>query len=574
MSNEAAQRESEAGDLEALQEASQRLFMAEDEEEVAEIIVEIADTILNADYIAVWSYDDQAGELDPLLSANPGSSEINSEGFDTDLRSISDGTKEMEVFKKGVTALIEDYQNVDAPAHPESHLRTLLITPLGQVGQLHLGSDELTSVNSEEQNLVEIIAKSAERALNNLAKQRELERSRRLLARTEKLASVGGWEVDLHSNSLNWTDGTRRIHGVDDDYEPTIENALEFYHPEDQGRLRDAFKRCQKFGEPYQIEARIVTDDGRERWVETTGKRSGSDRDANRLHGAIRDITGRKEREQQLSVLYRILRHNLRNSHNIILGNLNAIEQELTQWSIPSHIEGRELEAFQKVVDKLPEITNDLGNDIEALELTLETLTDLPIEDLQSNIGRVEAECNNLLSMGDKANRLRSLLAGVEGELERCNLESTVEKVIEDLHQTYPSTSIETNDLDPHAVRASSGKLALALRELLENAIEHAGAESRAIHVRSQLEGTDSIVIQVVDDGPGIPHDELDALHQGDEEELIHSSGFGLWMVNWLANHLNGTLKFETNNQDGTVVSLTLLRPSDLPDSRGDFYDS
>jgi sensor histidine kinase regulating citrate/malate metabolism len=64
--------------------------------------------------------------------------------------------------------------------------------------------------------------------------------------------------------------------------------------------------------------------------------------------------------------------------------------------------------------------------------------------------------------------------------------------------------------------------------------------------------------VEVADQGPGIPDCELEALRSGDERALLHGSGIGLWLVNWLVTFLDGTLRFEGNDPCGTVVTMTL----------------
>lgn len=63
-------------------------------------------------------------------------------------------------------------------------------------------------------------------------RQEELRRNQELLHWTERMADVGGWEVDLKEDTVEWTDGTRRIHEVGDEYEPDLDSAIEFYHPD------------------------------------------------------------------------------------------------------------------------------------------------------------------------------------------------------------------------------------------------------------------------------------------------------------------------------------------------------
>jgi PAS domain S-box-containing protein len=70
-------------------------------------------------------------------------------------------------------------------------------------------------------------------------RERELERTRDFFEQAERLGNLGAWEFDA-AGDLTWTDGTRRIHEVDDAYEPTLEEALEFFDPDDRDRLEAA----------------------------------------------------------------------------------------------------------------------------------------------------------------------------------------------------------------------------------------------------------------------------------------------------------------------------------------------
>jgi PAS domain S-box-containing protein len=128
----------------------------------------------------------------------------------------------------------------------------------------------------------------------------ELERSNQFLEQTQTVANVGGWELDLRTESLRWTDEVYRIHGLDMDFEPTVANGIEFYHPEDRTTIRDAVERVTTEGEPYDLELRIVTADDEVRWVHARGEPRYEDGEIVGVRGTFRDITERIEREAQL----------------------------------------------------------------------------------------------------------------------------------------------------------------------------------------------------------------------------------------------------------------------------------
>ncbi|AGN01738.1 signal-transducing histidine kinase [Salinarchaeum sp. Harcht-Bsk1] len=132
------------------------------------------------------------------------------------------------------------------------------------------------------------------------AYQERLHRQNDLFAHTQQLANVGGWELDSTSETLRWTDQAKRIHGLPLQASPSVDEAIEFYHPEDRPVIRNAVDRALAEGEPFDHELRIRTTHGEQRWVKTRGVPQVEDGEVVRLRGAIQDVTERLEREQSL----------------------------------------------------------------------------------------------------------------------------------------------------------------------------------------------------------------------------------------------------------------------------------
>ncbi|MGQ3331074.1 PAS domain S-box protein [Halorubrum sp. FL23] len=134
-------------------------------------------------------------------------------------------------------------------------------------------------------------------------RERELERQEFLFGRVQDIADVGVWEYDPQTDDLTWSDGIRRIHGVDDDYEPTLADAIDFYHPDDRDEISAAVTRAIEAGEEFDLELRIVRPDGTIRAIHTWGE-VGLDKhgETELVRGVFQDITERKERERELQI--------------------------------------------------------------------------------------------------------------------------------------------------------------------------------------------------------------------------------------------------------------------------------
>ena len=122
--------------------------------------------------------------------------------------------------------------------------------------------------------------------------QRRLHASELLLERTGRLAGVGGWELDLQSNQLTWSDQTCRIHDVEVGFQPTLEHALDFYPPEARPTIRSAVGKAVATGEGWDLQLPMITAKGRRIHVRAIGKvEYADDGQVSRVVGAVQDVT-------------------------------------------------------------------------------------------------------------------------------------------------------------------------------------------------------------------------------------------------------------------------------------------
>lgn len=233
--------------------------------------------------------------------------------------------------------------------------------------------------------------------------------------------------------------------------------------------------------------------------------------------GVLRDITERIQREQRLTVLNRVLRHNLRNDMSLILGPAEHLEASLD------------------------------GPDVEQAAL-------------------IRERGETLLGLAEKARRIEETLEDYDRGIAPLDVVEIVRDRIGTFRRRYPDATFAVDAPDQQWAIANE-TLAAALDELLENAIEHDdGLAEVAISV-SMEERSDSVTIRVEDRGPWIPEDEIEVLEAGDETQLRHSSGLGLWFVHWLANSYGGGLSFEHRDAGGNITTIR-LKPASPDDER------
>ena len=222
--------------------------------------------------------------------------------------------------------------------------------------------------------------------------------------------------------------------------------------------------------------------------------------------GVVRDVTEQRRREQGLSVMHRVLRHNLRNELSIVLAGLERL---------------------------------DAGEDGPA--------------------AAIEAAVDRLLRAGEKARSVERALGREPVEPTTVDLGAVVEDRCAALRERYPGAELSVSV--PGAVPvAGDDLLDEVVGELVENAIVHGGADRPAVEVAVEPPAGDDgrAALVVADDGPGIPATELEALEAAAETPLVHASGLGLWLVTWGVERLDGEVAFDTGPAGGTTVTVRL----------------
>jgi len=166
-----------------------------------------------------------------------------------------------------------------------------------------------------------------------------LRQGQELLDAIGRLASVGGWELDAETGEVRWTAETYHIHEVPPDYEPTLQEAINFHHPADRERVAQAVQRALGEGEPYDVKVRLITARGNRRWTRSICRPQVEEGKVVKLLGAFQDITERKQTEERIEHLNRVLRA-IRNVNQLIAREKDR--ERLIQGACESLVESRD----------------------------------------------------------------------------------------------------------------------------------------------------------------------------------------------------------------------------------------
>jgi PAS domain S-box-containing protein len=131
--------------------------------------------------------------------------------------------------------------------------------------------------------------------------EKALKESESFLNKTGQIAKVGGWFLKGDFSRPFWTKGTYDIHELPYDYIPNLEEAVNFYYPEDRKLVTDKIREAVATGKRFEFEARIITAKGNKKWVLSKGEPEIQNGKCVRLSGVFQDITNQKHAELKLA---------------------------------------------------------------------------------------------------------------------------------------------------------------------------------------------------------------------------------------------------------------------------------
>lgn len=272
-------------------------------------------------------------------------------------------------------------------------------------------------------------------------------------------------------------------------------------------------------GEEQEFEWQIQKKCGERRWVNVRLARVEVDGDEYVL-AEENDITEEKARTRRLRLLYRVIRHNLRNDMTVILGNTASLCGEISD------------EQYQERLTMIRETAEELG------------------------------------AMTDSVEDIVQFAVNEESQATPTEILPLLDDIIDDIESSYPSATVEVCATDS-AVVAADGGLRVALYNAIENAIEHSQQADPVASVEVETtpaEGT--VTIQVVDNGPEIPQMEIDALDsQNDRTATNHGTGVGLFVMKWCTESLGGSLDISSAETGGNLVEFTFPMCQERPEA-------
>lgn len=179
---------------------------------------------------------------------------------------------------------LEDYLQRVARKHEDSGMMVLLTKEGEKIYWLY---HNIVETDSDGQPYV---VSTALNMTERIQLERDLVRTKQMLEQTNAVAQVGGWEIDVTSNTVYWSDSTKLIHAVDQDYLPDLETAINFYTEDSRPIISEAYNKAISDGINYDLELKIKRNNGDTIWVRVKGIPEMENGKCKRIFGIIQDI--------------------------------------------------------------------------------------------------------------------------------------------------------------------------------------------------------------------------------------------------------------------------------------------
>lgn len=216
-------------------------------------------------------------------------------------------------------------------------------------------------------------------------------------------------------------------------------------------------------------------------------------------HDLARSSRDIERREQRLAVVNRILRHNVRNDLNAVLGNLSLLRNAAS--------------------------------------------LDGPARDHLDTARRV---AERIVETAEKARYVQP--TATDPTLETADVDGVVAEAVERTLDNHPDAEIEVTGATDATVLVDD-HIDVALEEALTNAVVHQDDTPPSVALDASR-GDNYVTITISNPGPRIPEADRNVFRRGEETRLIHGSGLGLWLVKWVVENAHGRVRLPDEGSD------------------------
>ena len=438
-------------------------------------------------------------ELEEVRGSNPGTI---LQGKDTDPQTIKDISSDLKT-NQGFDAEILNYHKNGDSYMVRINCQALL--EQGQiVGYMAIQSD-ITEIKRFE---------------------RERQAQQELLERTGDMAKLGGWQLNLLTNQVIWSDVVYKIHELPIGSEIDLDNAIKYYAPEVRSEVQKAMALAIENGTPWDIQTPFTTAKGNNIWIRAVGYAEFTNGVATSLSGAFQDITELKRAEEQA------------------------------------------IEASRAKSEFLANMSHEIRTPINGILGMNDLLLNSNLDENQRHFAQlVKISSHSLLHLINDILDFSKIEAGkLDIEIQDTNLYSLLSDIIDTMATRSQDKKLELIlDIDPNLprwVKIDPDRVKQILNNLLSNSIKF--TEEGEVILRAKILSNNVLKFTVIDTGLGIAEDKQGQLFSkfmqvdGSSTRQHGGTGLGLAISKQLSEMMGGQITVQSALQQGSTFCFTV----------------
>lgn len=343
-------------------------------------------------------------------------------------------------------------------------------------------------------------------------------------------AGIWDWE-NINKDQQWWSPKLYELLGYKpEEIEPnriTFKNLLA--QKEDYPRLVNDFKKHFRDKEPFSVEYKFKCKDGSYKWFHGSGQAKWSEnKEPVRMVGSLVDITEKKIKEEEIQ------------EKNSLLERTNA-ELDRFVYSV-SHDLRAPLNSIQGLIN-----ISDTTEDSQELKQLMSMMKNR-VKKLYSFIDEIINFARN---------------SRTEIIKEPVNLFTITSEAFDNAQFREQAVAIDFRILVDRElnIHTDKGRISIVLNNLIDNAIKyHRHSQPGKFIALKAIDDTNAIIIQIIDNGQGIPLQAQDKIFDMfyRASDTSKGSGLGLYIVKEMIERIGGEIYLQSEPGEGTTFSIKL----------------
>ena len=502
--------------LAALHEGTRRLIDANSVNDVCEIIVNAAHDLLDFTLPAIWTPDKDSQEMKLTANTEEHQQMLDEAGIDAPTFGQDHWT--WEIFQEDETLARNPIPSEDLAA--DVPLQSAIAVSLGNHGIITFSTRGEVDFSDREIALAETLAKNAQIVLDELEQQEELKRQQQFTNDLLDAINDVVYVLDTDGDFLDWNQAFEEVTGYGGD-ELASMNATDLFAEEDHEAVTAAVEESFETGQ-----TRVELD----------------------------FLTANDE-----SIPYEFVASSFENPvGDLVLAGIGRDRSQHVEYELRLEAQRNNLEILNQVV------RHDIRNDMTVVRGRARMLDEYVDDAGRAHLEAVLRGAESAMDLTTTARDLAATMLSTDADVEPVELDSHVERAVEDTRSQFPDAVI-TADRIPEAKVPGNEFLQAVFRNLLTNGVIHNDKAVPEVLISTYIED-DKVTVSVADNGPGIPDNQKETIFGKGEKRLDSpGTGVGLYLVQTLVDQYGGDVWVEDNDPEGSVfyVELPLAEPKD-----------